>query len=141
MPNYALLQSKIQADHAANTPEQIRDALNTKAIAKKMPIATRDIKQYLILTGLWLGIKDSTSAAARIAVDALHNFDQFDTGNPLVEAKLTEILDALVVETQIPDFTVTHKAQILAMGQALRSWADQNWDGEVQLWQINEVLA
>ena len=141
MPNYALLHSKIQADHASDTPEQIRAALNTKNITIQVPIATRDIKQYLILTNMWLGIKDSTSDAARIAVDALHNFDQFDVSNPLVEAKLTEILDALVVETQIPDFTVTHKTQILAMGQALRSWADQNWEGDVQLWQINEVLA
>ena len=139
MPNYALLQNKILADHASDTDLQIEEALNTKNISAKMPIATKDIKQYLILMDLWLAIKDSTSNASRVAVDALNNFDQFTVTNPLIEAKLIQILDDLVSEPQVPDFTEAHKTQILALGQTLKSWADINWDGRVTLTDINKA--
>jgi len=139
MPNYALLQSKILADHASDTDQQIESALNAKSISAKIPIATKDIKQYLILMDLWLAIKDSTSDASRVAVDALNNFEQFTFTNPIIEAKLTQILSALVAEPQVPDFTETHKTQILALGQTLKSWADINWDGRVTLSDIAKV--
>ncbi|MBK7364947.1 MAG: hypothetical protein IPI97_08090 [Nitrosomonas sp.] len=141
MPNYALLQAKIVADHAADTAEQISAALNAKTIATKQPISTADIKKYLLLNGVWLAIKTSANPVAVTAMDALALFEAFNVQESNVQAMLVQIMDGLIAANLTPAFTATHKAAVLAMGDTLVSWADQHWEGAVQLWQINEVQA
>ena len=140
MPNYALLQSKIQADHANDTPEQIRDALSAKTLPAYKNIDALDIKRYLVLADLWLAIKSSQVPACVITMDALAIFPFFQMDIQAIRDKLSAMMDLLIAANLTPAFTATHKLEILAMGDTLISWADQNWSGDVQLWQIAEVI-
>lgn len=138
MPDRALLNQKIQADFTqGETPVQIRDALNTKDISVRVPIPTVEIERYLIINDLWLPIKDSTEIVARVTIDALTKFDQLSVDNTETYNKLTQMLDGLIIAGLISS---TNKTEILAMGDAMQSWADQNWDGDVTLWDVEKEI-
>ena len=139
MADYNLLLVKIQTDHVNDAPDQIVSALNAKTIASKHPISTRDIKKYLILNSLWLAIKGSTNPVAIVTIDALNLFDEFNVQETNVNAMLQQMMDGLIAANLTPAFTTTHKSQILSMGDVMVSWADQNWLGDVQLWQVVEA--
>lgn len=140
MPNYAALQTKIQADHANATPEQIRDALNAKNIPAYKNIPTDEIKRYLILNDLWLPIKASAEPACVLTMDALNVFPYFEMGAMDVRNKVSAMMDALIAANLAMPFTTTDKAEILAMGDDLVSWADQNWPSDVTLFDILKVI-
>lgn len=139
MADYNLLLVKIQTDHVNDAPDQIVSALNAKTIASKHPISTRDIKKYLILNSLWLAIKGSTNPVAIVTIDAMNLFDEFNVQETNVNAMLSQMMDGLIAANLTPAFTTTHKSQILSMGDVMVSWADQNWLGDVQLWQVVEA--
>lgn len=139
MADYNLLLVKIQTDHVNDTPAQIVAALNAKTIASKHPISTRDIKKYLILNSLWLAIKGSTNPVAIVTIDTLNLFDEFNVQETNVNAMLSQMMDGLIAANLTPAFTTTHKSQMLSMGDVMVSWADQNWLGDVQLWQVVEA--
>jgi len=111
--------------YSAMTDEQVANSLNAKVIASKRPIPVHDIQQYLMLVDLLLPIEAGSSDACQVATRALALFDQFDISNPMIEAKLTNILDGLVADTLIPGFTATNKAAVLAMGDTTISRADE----------------
>lgn len=138
MPNRALLNAKIASDFTqGETVIQIRDALNTKDIAVRVPIPTVDIERYLIIKDLWLLIKDSTETVARATIDALAKFDQLSVDNTETYNKLTQMLDGLIVSGLLSS---TNKTEILAMGDTMRSWADQNWNGDVTLFDVEKEI-
>lgn len=99
----------------------IASVLNRKDIPSKKPIMTHDIYQYLTLVDLLISIEDSPALSCKIATRALSIFDSFDIRNPMILGKLDSVLDGLVAETLIPDFTETNKATILSLGNSLTS--------------------
>jgi hypothetical protein len=108
-------------------------ALNRKDIPAKGKLSSQDIKQYLSLIGLRLPILDSVAPACREASLALEDFESFDLSNALILSKFTDILDGLVAEALIPDFTETHKATILFLANKTISRAEQlNIDCSIQ---------
>lgn len=105
--------------------EGIYNALHRKDIQAYGSIASHDIKQYLSLERLRIPIRDSTALSCREATQAMADFPVFDLSNPLILATFEAILDGLVAEEMIPDFTETHKLTLLAMATKLVSRADQ----------------
>lgn len=103
----------------------IAGILNRKDILVRAVLHSHDIKQYLSLIGLRLPIKDSIANSCREATLALEDFESFDLSNPMILAKFTAILDGLVSEILIPDFTETHKLTLLSMSDKLISRAEQ----------------
>lgn len=103
----------------------ILSVLNRKDIPVKGVIKAHDIKAMLFAYGFWNAIKHNNSVACEDTVDALSIFDSFDLSNPVYLGRLVEILDGLVAEPLIPDFTEVHKQAILAMGDAFISRAEQ----------------
>lgn len=91
----------------------------------KQSISTHDIKQYLSLRGLRLPIKESTAPACKEASLALEDFDTFDCNNPIILAKLNDVLNGLVSAPLEPAFIEADKAAILALGDTLISRLDQ----------------
>jgi len=111
-----LTADPIGVGYASMTDQQAADALSARNRVRKRPLPTHEIKKYMVLNDLWLPIKQSTTAEAQIALDALATFEFFDVADAatgaLVEAKLTSILDGLIAKGLI---TATHKTDILAM--------------------------
>ena len=103
----------------------INALLNQRSITVTGVLSSHDIKQYLSLVGLRLPIIDSTAPACREATQALDDFDLFALDNPTILAKFSAILDGLVAETLVPDFTETHKATILYLANKQISRAEQ----------------
>lgn len=110
---------------AAGDDGAIYATLNRQDITVKGVLNSHDIKQYLSLIGLRLPIMDSVTLPCREASLALDDFESFDLANAMVLAKFTAILDGLVTEALIPDFTETHKATILYMADKQISRAEQ----------------
>ena len=98
---------------AAGEDGAILAVLNRKDISRLGKITAHDIKQYFSLIDLRIPIKDSAAASCRAVTLALEDFPVFDLKIPTVLAKFEAMLDALVVEDLIPDFTETHKQTIL----------------------------
>lgn len=119
------LAAEISPFVATGNDGAIYEAMHRKDIAAKGVLPSHNIKQYLSLIGLRLPIKDSTAASCREASQALDDFDSFNLANPMILAKFTAILDGLVSEPLIPDFTETHKLTLLAMADVLVSRSDQ----------------
>lgn len=116
------------------TPEEIRAAIqadpaltalvpDTKAIADAISVGrtrmgdltSHDIRQYLMLADLLLAIEASDTPACKAATRALGVFPVFDLSNPMILGKFSQVLDGLVADELIPDFTETHKATILTI--------------------------
>lgn len=110
---------------AAGDDSAIYAVLHRKDIAVDGVVTAHDIQQYLMLCDLLLPIEESTATACKTATRALELFPEFRTSIPEVKAKLISVLDNLVAETLIPDFTEVHKATILTMSQTFISRAEQ----------------
>jgi hypothetical protein len=119
------LAAEIAPFLAARNGGAIATVMTRKDIAAKGALSSHDIKQYLSLIGLRIPIMDSAAPACREASQALADFESFELSNSMILAKFTAILDGLVIETLIPDFTETHKLTILAMADKLISRAEQ----------------
>jgi hypothetical protein len=89
------------------------EILSRKDIQRLGRISAHDIKQYFSLIGVRIPIKDSPAESCRVVSLALEDFPIFDLRIPEIQATFISILDALVAETLIPDFTETHKQTIL----------------------------
>ena len=99
--------------------------LNRKDISRLGRITAHDIKQYFSLIDLRIPIKDSTAASCRAVTLALEDFPVFDLTIPAILVKFEAMLDALVAEDLIPDFTETHKQTILYLATETISRAEQ----------------
>jgi hypothetical protein len=98
---------------------EIHHYFNTPSVPAKGMIPVVLIKQYLTLKGLRVAIQNSNSIPCQTVNLALQDFENFDCSQPLVLAKLEEILTDLVGDTLIPAFTLDDKAYILAMADKL----------------------
>jgi hypothetical protein len=98
---------------------------DTQAIADAMSqgrtvtgdVTAHDIRQYLMLVDLLLPIEESTSPTCKAATRALEIFPVFDLSNPMIAYKLGQVLDGLVADDLVPDFTEEHKLTILSLAQ------------------------
>jgi len=114
--------------------------INRKDIAAKGTVASHDIRQYLMLVDLLIAIEASPQPACIAAKRALEVFPIFDLSNPMILGKFTQVLDGLVAETLIPDFTETHKAVILSLADTLISRAEQAGLGHVDHMAVAKAL-
>jgi hypothetical protein len=110
--------------------------LNRKDIPAKGKVASHDIRQYLMLVDLLIAIEASQQPACVAAKRALEVFPIFDLSNPMILGKFTQVLDGLVAEELIPDFTETNKLVILSLADTLISRAEQAGLGSVTIEQI-----
>ncbi len=78
-------------------------------------ITSHDIKQYFSLIGLRIPIMESLAISCKEVTLALDDFPVFDLTLPLVQAKFIALLDSLVEEALIPDFTLENKLTLLAL--------------------------
>lgn len=141
------------------TPAEIRSAINadqdilalvpdTKAIADALSagrtvtgsVTAHDIRQYLMLVDLLLPIEAATTPACKAATRALDVFPVFDLSIPMIAGKFEQVLDGLVADELVPDFTDTNKATILSLAQVpapVSEWdvrlAIINDDGSINL--------
>jgi hypothetical protein len=92
---------------------------NTPSIPAKGSIETKLIKQYLILRDLRVAIANSQSLPCQQVMLALSDFETFDCSNPLILAKLTQVLDTLIADTLVPAFTIDDKNYILSLADKL----------------------
>ncbi|MGB4498542.1 MAG: hypothetical protein WBI40_07575 [Methylococcaceae bacterium] len=97
----------------------IVDYFNTPSIPAKGSIETKLIKQYLILKNLRVAIKNGTSVACQQVNLALDDFETFDCSNPMILAKLTQVLDELIADTLVPAFVQADKDYILSLADTL----------------------
>lgn len=110
---------------AAGNDGAIYEVLHRKDIPTKGRVTAHDIRQYLMLNDLLLPIEASTALSCVATKRALEVFPVLDLSVPAILAKFTQVLDGLVAETLIPDFTEQHKAELLSLGDVLVSRADQ----------------
>ncbi len=113
--------------------------LNRKDIAANGSVSSHDIRQYLMLVDLLIAIEASPQPACVAAKRALEVFPIFDLSNPMILGKFTQVLDGLVAEELIPDFTETHKLTILSLADTLISRAEQAGLGHVTIEQIAQA--
>jgi hypothetical protein len=132
------------------TPAEIRAAINadpailalvpdTQSIADALSLGrtkvgnltAHDIRQYLMLVDLLLPIEASSSDTCKAATRALEVFPIFDMTNPMIAGKFTQVLDGLVADALIPDFTEVHKATILSL--SLSDDPVSEWDVRVAI--------
>ncbi|MDD4242744.1 MAG: hypothetical protein PHG08_00390 [Bacilli bacterium] len=119
---------------------QIYNIMNRKDILIYGKLLVHDVKQYISLLGLRIPILDSTASSCREFNLALDDFKEsgFDLANQYIFAKIVQVLDSLVAEPLIPDFTEENKLFILSIGQKLVSRADII--GGASLNQISDAL-
>jgi hypothetical protein len=113
--------------------------LNRADIPAKGKVASHDIRQYLMLVDLLIAIEASQQPACVAAKRALEVFPIFDLSNPMILGKFEQVLDGLVDETLIPDFTEVNKAVILSLADTLISRAEQAGLGNVTIEQIAQA--
>jgi len=135
--DYSVLKAKLAepALSGLSAADQ-RAALNTKDVPVKRPIPVSKIKAYLQMVGKRLAIIDSPSVAARNAEVSFQDFETFDMTDAAYVSRLNAILDDLITEGLING---TDKAYVLSFGNDLVSWADQNWQGDVSLADIENA--
>lgn len=111
----------------AGNYEAAANVLNRKDIRVDGKLTVHAVKQYISLIGLRLPIMDSSTVAAREFTVALEDFNEsgFDLSNSMIKTKIISVLDALIAEPLIPEFTATHKATLLFLGTKLVSRAEQ----------------
>ncbi len=113
--------------------------LNRRDIPAKGSVSSHDIRQYLMLVDLLIAIEASPQPACIAAKRALEVFPIFDLSNPMILGKFTQVLDGLVAETLIPDFTEVNKAVILSLADTLISRTEQAGLGNVTIEQIAQA--
>ncbi len=114
--------------------------LNRADIAAKGSVSSHDIRQYLMLVDLLIAIESSPQPACVAAKRALEVFPIFDLSNPMILVKFTQVLDGLVAETLIPDFTEVHKLTILSLADTLISRAEQAGLGHIDHMAVAKAL-
>lgn len=119
------LAQELAFDLASGNDGAVLQVLQRKDIPAKGSVTSHDIKAYMFAYGFWNAIKHGASVACEDTIDALTLFDSFDLSNPVYLSRLTQILDALVIEPLVPDFQETNKLAILALGDTLVSRAEQ----------------
>ena len=123
--NYSALKIKLEtAEMLELADDDVRKAALESDVVIKISLSSHDIKKYLMMSGVWLPIKKSTSDNAEIAIDSLTEFTDFDVSDSAVLAVLVSVLDGLVVD--VTEFTEVHKSTILSFGDSTTSWAKQN---------------
>lgn len=112
------IRTAISADPAilALVPDTqaIADALSTGR-TKVDKLTAHDIRQYLMLVDLLLSIESNNTPACKAATHALDVFPVFDLTNPMILGKFTQVMDELVADELVPDFTEEHKQTILSL--------------------------
>ena len=121
------LSSEIAPFIASGDDVAIAAIMNRKDIVILDNLSVHDIKQYISLIGLRIPIHDSIAQSCREFNIALEDFREsgFDLGNPLILGKITQVLNDLVTEVLIPDFTEQNKLVLLSLGNKKISRADQ----------------
>ena len=114
--------------------------LNRADIPAKGKVAAHDIRQYLMLVDLLIAIEASSQPACVAAKRALEVFPIFDLSNPMILGKFTQVLDGLVAEELIPDFTEVHKAVILSLADTFISRAEQAGLGNIDHMAVAKAL-
>ena len=109
---------------ASGNDTAIADALNRRDITANGHVSSHDIRQYLMLVDLLLAIESSPAPACIAAKRALEVFPVFDLSNQMIFVKFSQVLDGLVAESLIPDFTEVHKATILGLASTTVSRAE-----------------
>lgn len=100
--------------------------LNRQDISAKGKVSAHDIREYLMVENLlWMAIKDSPTLACKATIEALAMFETFDLSNSKRLAMFTQVLEGLVQDNLVPDFTEQNKVDLLAMGDVLISRAEQ----------------
>ena len=125
------LAAELAPHIAAGADGECAAVLNRADIPAKGKVASHDIRQYLMLVDLLLAIESSSQPSCLAAKRALEVFPIFDLSNPMILGKFTQVLDGLVAEELIPDFTEVHKAVILSLADTLISRAEQAGLGNV----------
>lgn len=112
---------------AAGDDGAIVAVLNRRDMVVPGNLRVHDVKQYISLIGLRLPLMDSTTPACREFNTALEDFKDsgFDLFTPMILGKITQVMDALIAETLIPDFTETTKLTLLSLGNKTISRAEQ----------------
>jgi hypothetical protein len=133
------LAAELAPHIAAGADGVVAAILNRQDIAAKGKVASHDIRQYLMLVDLLIAIEASPQPACVAAKRALEVFPIFDLSNPMILGKFTQVLDGLVAEDLIPDFTEVHKLTILSLADTLISRAEQAGLGHVTIEQIAQT--
>jgi hypothetical protein len=147
--DYAALRSEIEtgplaaelAPHIASGADgEAAAILNRADISASGKVTAHDIRQYLMLVDLLLPIEASESPTCKAATRALEIFPVFDLSNPMIAYKLGQVLDGLVADNLVPDFTEEHKLTILSLANTYISRAEQAGFGVVSVEQIAQAL-
>jgi len=124
---------------AAGADGVVAAILNRADIPAKGKVLSHDIRQYLMLVDLLIAIESSSQPSCVAAKRALEVFPIFDLSNPMILGKFEQVLDGLVAEDLIPDFTETHKLTILSLADTFISRAEQAGLGNVTIEQIAQA--
>ena len=116
-------------------------ALNERNIPTAQSIQKADIREYLRVTGSWLQLKRSASDAAELAMDSITEDGEYDPSNALVLTKLTEVLDGVAGDEDVPAFVAGHRDAILSFGQRLITRAEALNLGHIRLGHIAQARA
>lgn len=147
--DYALLKAEIETGPlaatlapmvAAGDDVGVAAAMNAKSVITKGTVSTHDIRQYLMLVDLLLPIENTATPTCIATKRALEVFPSFDLSNPMILNKFTQIIDGLVAEALIPDFSETHKATILGMANKMISRAEQVFGRDVTYADVSHAL-
>ena len=125
---------------AAGADGVVAAILNRADIPAKGKVLSHDIRQYLMLVDLLIAIEASPQPACVAAKRALEVFPIFDLSNPMILGKFEQVLDGLVAEELIPDFTETNKAVILSLADTLISRAEQVALGHIDHMAVAKAL-
>jgi len=134
------LAAELAPHIAAGADGVVAAILNRADIAAKGSVSSHDIRQYLMLVDLLIAIEASPQPACIAAKRALEVFPIFDLSNPMILGKFTQVLDGLVAETLIPDFTEVHKLTILSLADTLISRAEQAGLGHIDHMAVAKAL-
>jgi hypothetical protein len=138
--NSGPLAAELAPHIAAGADGVVAAILNRKDIPAKGKVESHDIRQYLMLVDLLIAIEASPTPACVAAKRALEVFPVFDLSNPVILGKFTQVLDGLVAEELIPDFTETHKLTILSLADTLISRAEQAGLGHIDHMAVAKAL-
>jgi hypothetical protein len=119
------LSQEIAFDLSQGNDGAVLAVLQRKDVQRLGKITAHDIKQYLSLIDVRIPIMESSAPACKAVTLALEDFPVFDLTIPMVQVKFIALLDALVAEPLIPDFTEEHKATLLTIATEQISRLDE----------------
>ena len=120
---YAVLKAELALPaYSGMTDAQKTDALNDKVVPRFKKVDYADVASYLMLVSKYLGISKSVDASAEEFMLAMNTFKTFDMTNPLVETKINDTLDDLIIDLHI---TVEDKTAIISLANDPISRAEE----------------